>query len=56
MVGHQQIGVYRQPLFSGCLTQAFQVVAVVFLRREDGLAVIAALDRVYGLSGQEQPG
>jgi hypothetical protein len=53
VVGHQHIGLDGTPVVYGRGGEPVAVTAIVVLTEEDGLAVIAALDHVLRLIGQE---
>ena len=53
MVGHQHIGVDQTAVFGGCFGEPVTVVFVVFDVEEDRAAIVAALDHVQRLVGQE---
>jgi hypothetical protein len=48
MIGHQDIGMDGDSVFSGGFAQAFQVEPVIVVCIEAGLTIVAALDNVLG--------
>ena len=56
MVRHPRIGVDRQPMLGGRLDQGIAKELVVRLCGKDRLAVIAALDDVLRLTGNDVTG
>jgi hypothetical protein len=56
MVGHQHIAMEPAVIFATGVGQFFQVKPVIVLSEEHILTVIAALDDVLGLPGQDETG
>ncbi len=56
MVGHPYIGMYRQAEAAGSFDDGIAEVLVVGLGGEDHLAVVAALDDVLRLAGDDVAG
>ena len=55
MVGHQNIGIDSALAFNLSLPQAFQIVQVIIIRKEDGLAIVAALNDMVRISWNNKP-
>ena len=56
VVGHQHIGVDRQPMLGCGVLQAIEVEQVIGLCRKDRVAVVPALGDVQGLTFGEEAG
>ncbi len=54
MVGHQHIGMDRQPVFGCSRREPVAVAIIIVLGKEDRLAIIAALDHMQRLIGNEE--
>jgi len=56
VVGHQRIGMEATAGFAGMLGQPLQIEAGIFVSKETGFAVIAALDQVKRDARQGETG
>jgi hypothetical protein len=53
VVGHEHISMNRAAVTRGCRREPIAVAGVILFAKEDGLAIIAALDHVQRLIRQE---
>lgn len=56
VVGHQHIGVNCTGVTLYAIVQEFREMPVVFRRREDRFAIVAALNRMQRLTGNKEAG
>lgn len=55
VVGHEDIGVHLSAIASGGILKAIQIEAVIVVGEEARLPIVAALDDMQGLSGNDHP-
>src|SRR5439155_7183993 len=54
MVGHEDVGIESDPVFSFGLSKALQADLIILRGDKDGLPIVAALDHVMGISGKAE--